>query len=86
MSHSDVWKGINNFPLASFPDFDECSHEGHHDCSDNARCINQPGTYTCECKDGFVDSSDEVGRSCLGNFYFAAVKMRDTDFSSFVVT
>ena len=47
------------------PDFDECSHEGHHDCSEFADCINEKGTYRCQCRPGFIDS-EEDGRTCLG--------------------
>merc|ERR1712071_635423 len=46
-------------------DFDECSHEGHHDCSEFAEFINERGTYRCQCRSGFVDSADETGRICL---------------------
>jgi len=48
-------------------DFDECSHEGHHDCSEFAECINEKGTYRCQCRAGFVDSSidEREGRICL---------------------
>ncbi|KAK4020739.1 hypothetical protein OUZ56_002690 [Daphnia magna] len=46
-------------------DFDECSHEGHHDCSEFADCINEKGSYRCQCRPGFIDSSDEDGRICL---------------------
>ncbi|XP_046643778.1 mucin-17-like isoform X4 [Daphnia pulicaria] len=45
-------------------DFDECSHEGHHDCSEFADCINEKGTYRCQCRPGYIDS-EEDGRICL---------------------
>ncbi|XP_013774530.1 uncharacterized protein LOC106459453 [Limulus polyphemus] len=47
-------------------DFDECS-EGYNDCATTASCINQPGTFTCQCKKGYEDlDSDLPGRICLG--------------------
>jgi len=48
-------------------DFDECSDSKFHDCSDNAKCFNLHGTYTCSCKDGFSDLSHNTqfpGRVC----------------------
>ncbi|XP_031622418.1 uncharacterized protein LOC116340210 isoform X2 [Contarinia nasturtii] len=48
-------------------DFDECMNAKYHDCSENAYCFNLRGTYTCSCKEGFVDMSENPlypGRVC----------------------
>lgn len=48
-------------------DFDECTSPDYHDCSDHAQCFNLKGTYTCSCKEGFADLSENVlypGRIC----------------------
>jgi len=48
-------------------DFDECNNSRYHDCSENAYCFNLRGTYTCSCRDGFVDLSENPsypGRVC----------------------
>lgn len=48
-------------------DFDECLNGIYHDCSSNAYCFNIRGTYTCSCKEGFADISENPiypGRSC----------------------
>ena len=42
-------------------DVNECN-DGNHNCSANATCTNEMGSYTCDCKDGF--SGD--GYSCIG--------------------
>ena len=34
-------------------DIDECSDDTHHDCSENAKCENVQGSYTCTCDIGF---------------------------------
>lgn len=50
-----------------FLDFDECLNTQYHDCSDNAYCFNLRGTYTCSCREGFVDLSENPvypGRIC----------------------
>lgn len=50
-------------------DFDECSDNKYHDCSDHAQCFNLRGTYTCSCKEGFTDMSYNTqlpGRVCSG--------------------
>ena len=41
-------------------DIDECSDDTH-DCSENARCENVLGSYTCTCKVGFVGN----GQTCV---------------------
>ncbi|KAK3907504.1 Polycystin-2 [Frankliniella fusca] len=38
-----------------------------HDCSEHARCFNLRGTYTCSCKEGYTDVSENPqfpGRAC----------------------
>lgn len=48
-------------------DFDECSNPQFHDCSEHSHCFNLPGTYTCSCKEGFSDLSENIlypGRIC----------------------
>lgn len=48
-------------------DFDECKHSLYHDCSENAQCFNLKGTYTCSCKEGYADMSENIlypGRIC----------------------
>lgn len=46
-----------------FPDIDECS-SGVHDCSANAQCTNDGGSYTCSCQLGYHGD----GRTCSGIF------------------
>ena len=54
-------------------DFDECSDPQYNDCSPAAKCINEPGSYTCRCKGIFTDLDPvNPGRSCA-----AEVKMCD---------
>ena len=42
-------------------DINECN-DSTHMCSDNATCINAPGSYECECLDGFTGD----GFNCSG--------------------
>ena len=44
-------------------DIDECSKNGNP-CDENADCLNNDGSYTCTCKDGFTGN----GRVCDGKF------------------
>lgn len=55
-----------------YVDFDECTDNKYHDCSEHAQCFNLRGTYTCSCKEGFIDMSYSIqfpGRICSGNLY-----------------
>nr|CAD7393626.1 unnamed protein product [Timema cristinae] len=48
-------------------DFDECASPKFHDCSENAQCFDLRGTYTCSCKEGYTDLSENnlfPGRVC----------------------
>ena len=42
-------------------DIDECSKNGGP-CDENADCLNNAGSYTCTCKDGFTGN----GTVCVG--------------------
>ncbi|XP_055857795.1 uncharacterized protein LOC129920525 [Episyrphus balteatus] len=56
--------GVNSLQVN---DFNECAHNQFHDCSENSRCFNLQGTYTCSCQEGFVDLSENSiypGRIC----------------------
>ena len=50
-------------------DYDECNPETIHaeDCGKGAKCINQPGTYTCECDTDmdYKGTWPECKRKCL---------------------
>ncbi|KAF7246448.1 Protein kinase C-binding protein NELL2 [Varanus komodoensis] len=56
-------------PLSSFSvcwtDLDECS-DGFVQCDSRATCINLPGWYHCECRDGYHDNGmfSPSGESC----------------------
>lgn len=41
-------------------DFNECENPKFHDCSENAQCLNQKGTYGCSCKEGYSGKSTIV--------------------------
>ena len=44
-------------------DEDECKTQTHQ-CDDNGKCINNIGSYTCKCKEGFIlDTRDS--HSCM---------------------
>lgn len=48
-------------------DIDECQQQPTL-CGSNAACNNQPGTFRCECLEGYQFSAD--GRTCVGKFKF----------------
>ena len=41
-------------------DINEC--EGNHGCPNNSRCVNSPGSFDCECNEGFRKVGDECER------------------------
>ena len=55
---------LSNF----FTDINECDKDPSV-CHENADCTNEPGTYSCECKDGFVgDGVDECDGTIFSLF------------------
>ncbi|XP_052854910.1 uncharacterized protein LOC128263768 [Drosophila gunungcola] len=60
----------NGQNVLAFKDFDECGNENYNDCSIDAHCFNLIGSYTCSCKEGYVDTADNAlypGRHCSEN-------------------
>ncbi|KRZ75495.1 Transmembrane cell adhesion receptor mua-3, partial [Trichinella papuae] len=51
------------------PLVDECKDTRTNDCDQNADCLDLPGGYTCQCREGFSDISPSVnqypGRKCI---------------------
>ena len=44
-------------------DINECM-EDPRPCDENALCDNSPGTYRCQCLDGYRDATDVPGKEC----------------------
>ena len=44
-----------------FIDINECN-TGSHNCHQNATCMNNVGSFTCQCNTGFIGN----GTSCAG--------------------
>lgn len=61
-----LWLG-----LLLITDVDECSL-GIHQCHPNSRCINLPGWYYCDCKEGYYSSlqNTNLGAFCQGELVF----------------
>ena len=43
---------IANLMCCNYIDIDECS-TGVHNCTQNQRCVNSPGSFICECISGY---------------------------------
>lgn len=70
---TEVFAAREMLPELDAADFDECEAGAapgaarFHDCSEHARCFNLRGTYTCSCKEGYADVSENPqfpGRAC----------------------
>lgn len=46
---------VDSVALPRLDDVNECADPQLNDCSRNARCINDLGTFSCTCKPGFED-------------------------------
>ena len=44
-------------------DINEC-HNNSSGCHENAICINTDGSYTCQCKDGYVGNGARCSSMC----------------------
>lgn len=58
---------IGASPLSS--DIDECA-DGFVECDSKSTCVNLPGWYHCECRDGYHDNGlfSASGESCVGEW------------------
>ncbi|KAL1140858.1 hypothetical protein AAG570_000786 [Ranatra chinensis] len=64
---SEIYSSRDKLQQLRAEDYDECTDSNYHDCSKNAHCFNLRGTYTCSCKEGFTDLSQNTlfpGRVC----------------------
>lgn len=50
-------------------DIDECA-DGFVECDSKSTCVNLPGWYHCECRDGYHDNGlfSTNGESCVGEW------------------
>ena len=46
-------------------DYDECASANDNNCNSNENCINEPGTYSCQCKTGYTGSSCVDINECM---------------------
>uniref|UniRef100_A0A0P5IXW4 63 kDa sperm flagellar membrane protein n=1 Tax=Daphnia magna TaxID=35525 RepID=A0A0P5IXW4_9CRUS len=65
---SRLWiEGLTN-PIPAILDLNECGAPELNDCSDNAECINNQGSFSCQCRPGFSDPYPndpfQSGRQC----------------------
>ncbi|XP_014681005.1 PREDICTED: 63 kDa sperm flagellar membrane protein-like [Priapulus caudatus] len=55
--------------VARIEDYDECADSSQNDCSKNAYCLNEDGSFTCACARDHVDESpapaNRPGRICV---------------------
>ncbi|XP_066261602.1 mucin-2-like isoform X2 [Euwallacea similis] len=64
---TDVFASSRTVDNLKVQDFNECENSNLHDCSENAKCFNLRGSYTCSCKEGYSDLSENMlypGRLC----------------------
>ena len=50
--------------IESVADVDECSISGANNCSSKADCVNEPGSFNCNCRHGYTGD----GVNCSGRF------------------
>ncbi len=68
IGESQLWVEGSLNAIPRVEDLNECSNNDLNDCSKNAKCINDFGTFKCECEAGYEDkfSHDKLksGRFC----------------------
>ena len=53
---------VQYFCSVIYLDKENCAAQKSHRCPPNSECVNEPGSYRCDCKDGF----EKVGATCKG--------------------
>ncbi|MEZ4294970.1 MAG: EGF domain-containing protein [Polyangiaceae bacterium] len=59
-----------SFPPAGCIDIDECADGALNDCNPNATCTNTPGSFLCECNQGYAGDGitcDDVNECVVGS-------------------
>lgn len=51
--NNNTYEEDSSWAYAQCPDVDECGL-GLHDCHKEAKCTNTQGSYSCQCKRGFI--------------------------------
>lgn len=102
LNNCDVNALCFNVPLGSFTcaceggyegngvvcdDIDECDPDDPgHDCSDDATCTNQAGSFDCDCKPGFQDDDPaNPGRECSNINECGNGALNDCDVNAFCI-
>ena len=62
---SNLFSYYKVIPLLYYTDVDECSDTQFNSCSENSKCVNAIGNYTCQCNEGY----DGNGFNCSGEYY-----------------
>ena len=52
--------------ISAILDIDECAVGDKGGCHKDARCVNQVGSYRCECKPGYEGN----GKTCQGKTFY----------------
>ena len=60
-----------------FVDIDECS-QGLSACHPNSACVNIPGSYYCQCREGYHSNyqDNRHGALCKGNMHHLSIPHR----------
>jgi len=62
--NNNTYEEDSSWAYAQCPDVDECGL-GLHDCHKEAKCTNTQGSYSCQCKRGFIgDGKHSCTRTC----------------------
>lgn len=68
--NNNTYEEDTSWAYAQCPDVDECGL-GLHDCHKEAKCTNTQGSYSCQCKRGFIgDGKHSCTRTYVSIIFF----------------